>query len=126
MTDELKQGHRGIVPDRPGVRTSGALGRGSSSRDAICPSCPSTPGAGRADTARVRLVAAALAAPFDRDLTVGLARVERALIDARERGVGLLVLPESALGGYLREPGPERARSTSPPGSSPTARRSPA
>ena len=65
------------------------------------------------------LVAAALAAPFDRDVDAGLARVERALVDARERGAGLLVLPESALGGYLREPGPEASAPDIPAGLDP-------
>jgi N-carbamoylputrescine amidase len=73
----------------------------------------------RADTAFVKLVAAALAAPFDRDVTAALARVERALISARERGVRLLVLPESALGGYLREPGPEESAPDVPAGLDP-------
>ena len=72
-----------------------------------------------ADTGRVKLVAAALAAPFDRDVTAGLARVERALAIARERGARLLVLPESALGGYLREPGPEASAPDIPAGLDP-------
>ena len=67
----------------------------------------------------MKLVAAALAAPFDRDVTAGLARVERALVSARERGVRLLVLPESALGGYLREPGPEESAPDVPAGLDP-------
>ena len=67
----------------------------------------------------MKLVAAALAAPFDRDVTAGLARVERALVSARERGVRLLVLPESALGGYLREPGPEASAPDIPAGLDP-------
>jgi N-carbamoylputrescine amidase len=73
----------------------------------------------RADTAGVRLVAAALAAPFDRDLTAGFARVERALTEARRHRVRLLVLPESALGGYLREPGPEASAPDIPAGLDP-------
>jgi predicted amidohydrolase len=72
-----------------------------------------------ADTAGVKFVAAALAAPFDRDLTAALARVEQALIIAREQGVRLLVLPESALGGYLREPGPEQSAPDIPAGLDP-------
>ena len=67
----------------------------------------------------MKLVAAALAAPFDRDVTAGLARVERALVSARERGARLLVLPESALGGYLREPGPEASAPDIPTGLDP-------
>lgn len=46
---------------------------------------------------------AAVAAGFDRNLTVGLKRIAQLIESARERGVGLLVLPECALGGYLRE-----------------------
>jgi N-carbamoylputrescine amidase len=76
----------------------------------------------RADTPSVKLVVAALAAPFDRDVTAGLARIERALVSARERGVGLLVLPESALGGYLREPGPEESALDVPTGLDPDGR----
>jgi predicted amidohydrolase len=72
-----------------------------------------------ADTACVTLTAAALAAPFDRDVSAGLVRVERALANARERGAGLLVLPESALGGYLREPGPEESAPDVPAGLDP-------
>ena len=67
----------------------------------------------------MKLVAAALAAPFDRDITAALARVERALVSARERGVRLLVLPESALGGYLREPGPDASAPDIPAGLDP-------
>ena len=67
----------------------------------------------------MKLVAAALAAPFDRDITAALARVERALVSAREQGVRLLVLPESALGGYLREPGPEASAPDIPAGLDP-------
>jgi N-carbamoylputrescine amidase len=73
----------------------------------------------RADTPRVHLTVAALAAPFDRDVTSGLARIERALESARERGARLLVLPESALGGYLREPGPEESAPDVPAGIAP-------
>ena len=47
------------------------------------------------------LTIAAAAAPFDRDLGAALVRIERLIADARERGVGLLVLPEAALGGYV-------------------------
>jgi predicted amidohydrolase len=73
----------------------------------------------RADTRGVSLVAAALAAPFDRDVTAGLTRIERALTEARSRGAGLLVLPESALGGYLREPGPDESAPDVPAGLAP-------
>jgi N-carbamoylputrescine amidase len=67
----------------------------------------------------VLLITAALAAPFDRDVEAGLARIERALVHARERGAGLLVLPEAALGGYLREPGPDERAPDVPVGLDP-------
>jgi predicted amidohydrolase len=67
----------------------------------------------------VELAVAALAAPFDRDVAAALARIERALADARARGARLLVLPESALGGYLREPGPEESAPDVPAGLDP-------
>jgi predicted amidohydrolase len=67
----------------------------------------------------VHLTVAALAAPFDRDVEAGLERIERALISARERGVRLLVLPESTLGGYLREPGPDESAPDVPAGLDP-------
>jgi N-carbamoylputrescine amidase len=44
---------------------------------------------------------AAVAAPFDRDLDADFGRVEALVASARERGVGLLALPEACLGGYL-------------------------
>lgn len=44
---------------------------------------------------------AAAAAPFGRDLDACFSTIERAIAHARERGVGLLVLPEAALGGYV-------------------------
>jgi N-carbamoylputrescine amidase len=46
----------------------------------------------------------AVAAPFGRDLDDAFARIERILAVARRRDAGLVVLPECALGGYLREP----------------------
>ena len=46
---------------------------------------------------------AAVAAPFGRDVERCLVRIERALGEARARGARLVVLPESALGGYIRE-----------------------
>jgi N-carbamoylputrescine amidase len=49
------------------------------------------------------LAIAAVAAPFGRDVERGLARIERMLGEARTRGAGLVVLPESTLGGYIRE-----------------------
>jgi len=44
---------------------------------------------------------AAVAAPFDRDLEAGFARIERLIQQARAAGVRLLALPEACLGGYL-------------------------
>ncbi|KAA9160556.1 carbon-nitrogen hydrolase family protein [Amycolatopsis acidicola] len=44
---------------------------------------------------------AAVAAPFDRDLETGFARISRLIDQARADGVGLLALPEACLGGYL-------------------------
>src|SRR5215210_6575840 len=49
------------------------------------------------------LAIAAVAAPFGRDVERGLERIERILREARTRGADLVVLPESALGGYIRE-----------------------
>ncbi|MGW4487974.1 carbon-nitrogen hydrolase family protein [Amycolatopsis sp. NPDC004368] len=44
---------------------------------------------------------AAVAAPFDRDVEGDFARIEELIAEARTEGVGLLALPEAALGGYL-------------------------
>jgi predicted amidohydrolase len=49
------------------------------------------------------LTIAAAAAPFTRDLEECLATVGGLIADAREAGVGLLVLPEAALGGYIED-----------------------
>jgi N-carbamoylputrescine amidase len=68
-----------------------------------------------ADTSRV-LAVAALAAPFDRDVDAALARIAHHAARAREQGARLLVLPESALGGYLREPGPDEMAPDVPAG----------
>jgi N-carbamoylputrescine amidase len=46
----------------------------------------------------------AVGARFGRDLGRCLQQVEQILAHARERGAALVVLPESALGGYLYEP----------------------
>lgn len=46
----------------------------------------------------------AVSALFGRDLATCLEQVRRSVSDARERGASLVVLPESALGGYLYEP----------------------
>ena len=48
---------------------------------------------------------AAVAAPFGRDLDACFASIERTVAAARARGAGMVVFPESALGGYVREPG---------------------
>ena len=61
-------------------------------------------------------VVAALAAPFDRDVDQALTRVEQYAARARELGAQLLVLPESALGGYVREPGPDESAPDVPGG----------
>lgn len=47
---------------------------------------------------------AAVAAPFGRDVAAGLSTIERAIAAAAAQRAGLVVFPESALGGYLREP----------------------
>jgi predicted amidohydrolase len=44
---------------------------------------------------------AAAAAPFDRDMDRCLATIAGLVAEARAAGVGLLVLPEAALGGYV-------------------------
>jgi predicted amidohydrolase len=46
----------------------------------------------------------AVSARFGRDLRKCMAQVERIVEQARARGASLVVLPESALGGYLYEP----------------------
>jgi len=66
-------------------------------------------------------VIAAVAAPFGRDVTAGLRTIERSIAAARAQGAGLVVFPESALGGYLREPmagenGPELPAALDPDG----------
>jgi predicted amidohydrolase len=47
------------------------------------------------------LTIAAAAAPFDRDMDRCLRTIEHLIGTARAAGVGLLVLPEAALGGYV-------------------------
>lgn len=49
---------------------------------------------------------AAVAAPFGRDVQAGLRTIERSLAVATAQGAKLVVFPESALGGYVREPLP--------------------
>ena len=74
-----------------------------------CPGCPST-SRPAPPILPACLAVAALAAPFDRDVDAALARIAHHAERAREQGARLLVLPESALGGYLREPGPDEMR----------------
>lgn len=58
---------------------------------------------------------AAVAAPFEHDVDAAFDRIERVLIDARARGARLVVFPECALGGYVREPRPNEFRAPVPP-----------
>ncbi len=46
----------------------------------------------------------AVSARFGRDLRLCMEQIERIVADARDRGAALVVLPESALGGYIYEP----------------------
>ena len=62
---------------------------------------------------------AAVSAPFGRDLDAAFARIERTLRDARARGARMVVFPECALGGYLREPGAGGSAPDLPPGLDP-------
>src|SRR4051812_47633464 len=55
-----------------------------------------------------------VAQPFCLDVGVTLARIERVLVSARQKGARLVVFPECTLGGYLREPGPEESAPTMP------------
>jgi predicted amidohydrolase len=64
---------------------------------------------------RTPLTIAAVAAPFGRDVERCLARAERLLAQARAQGARLVVLPESALGGYIREAGPDEIAPDLPP-----------
>jgi predicted amidohydrolase len=61
------------------------------------------------------LTIAAAAAPFDRDLEQCLTRIEAVIADARACGVGLLVLPEAALGGYVENLDGSAADGPDPP-----------
>ena len=45
-----------------------------------------------------------VSARFGRDLEACIEQVQRIVVDARDRGAALVVLPECALGGYLYEP----------------------
>jgi predicted amidohydrolase len=51
----------------------------------------------------------AVAAPFGRDVGAGLRSIARIVEAARARGAQLVVFPECALGGYLREPMPDES-----------------
>ncbi|MDX6679184.1 MAG: hypothetical protein QOE31_3236 [Solirubrobacteraceae bacterium] len=51
----------------------------------------------------------AVAAPFGRDVSAGLGFIARTVAAARARGAQLVVFPECALGGYLREPMPDES-----------------
>jgi predicted amidohydrolase len=58
---------------------------------------------------------AAVSAAFGRDIDACLADIERIVARARARGAGLIVFPESALGGYMSEgPGIELADAMPP------------
>ena len=59
-------------------------------------------------------VIAAVAAPFGRDVDAGLQTIERCANEAAAQGAELVVFPECALGGYLREPLPDEAGPTAP------------
>ena len=64
---------------------------------------------------------AAVAAPFGRGIDAGLRTIERSIAAAAAQGARLVVFPESALGGYLREPmagetGPELPVALDPAG----------
>lgn len=113
--DRLPGAMRGLLleTDRPSKRTG-------SERDRPAMDSP-RPGAD--DAGMERRGIAAVAAPFGRDLDEGFARIERTLGEARARGAGTVVFPESTLGGYLREDG---AADLLPRRSNPTARSSPA
>jgi len=50
---------------------------------------------------------AAIAAPFGRDVEAGLASIDAYVRQSRALGAELVVFPECALGGYLREPLPD-------------------
>ncbi len=55
---------------------------------------------------RVPPAIAAVATPCGRDVGAGLDAIERAVVAARGQGARLVVFPECAIGGYLREPMP--------------------
>lgn len=47
------------------------------------------------------LAVAVVAANFTRNVAAGLDRIDAVLVDAKERGADLVVLPDASLGGYL-------------------------
>jgi predicted amidohydrolase len=57
-----------------------------------------------------------VAQPFSRQVAAGLGRIETTLGVARQHGAGLVVFPEAAIGGYLREPGPDLPPALDPDG----------
>lgn len=57
----------------------------------------------------------AVSARFGRDVEAGIAQVGRSIAEARQREAALVVLPESALGGYLYEPHVAGAPAPCPP-----------
>jgi predicted amidohydrolase len=57
----------------------------------------------------------AVSARFGRDVEAAIAQVDRSVVEARQRGAALVVLPESALGGYLYEPHVAGAPAPCPP-----------
>ncbi len=68
------------------------------------------------------LTVAAVSAGFTRDLDACYAQITQLVADARERGVGLLALPEATVGGYLSTlgsksdvPDPSRPSGSQPP-----------
>ena len=58
---------------------------------------------------------AAVAGPFGRDVAAGMRAMERTIAAARAQGARLVVFPEGALGGYLREPLPGESAPQLPP-----------
>ncbi len=64
---------------------------------------------------RSPLAVVAVAESFGRDLEACFGTIERTLRAARRKGARLVVFPESALGGYLREPAGEQSAPDLPP-----------
>ena len=61
------------------------------------------------------MTVAGVAARFERDMDACFARIERTLERARRRDARLVVFPECALGGYMREPLPGEMGPDLPP-----------